>query len=293
MKAILKENLCSEFMLDILLILLMIVSGFFFGIIAIMVGVGGGLLNVPFLIYVMEVDPLQATLISSFIIIFSSSSGFLKYRSENRIDMRTAGIFLVFAIPGTILGGWVATLMDAAMIKQSFAVLVGLASIRGIQKAWTMKNNDNDGEEIIPEKEYRKIVATDGQVYEYNAKIAPGRFFAFLGGFVAGLLGIGGGLVYVPLLTSIVGIPIHVAVATSTTMIIIVSIMAVFTKGAALSAIGLFDLSLLLTYGLPIAFGSVFGARLGAGRVKKINAKWLLIFFWTIAFFSAMRMLIG
>ena len=63
MKAILKENLCSEFMLDILLILLMIVSGFFFGIIAIMVGVGGGLLNVPFLIYVMEVDPLQATLI--------------------------------------------------------------------------------------------------------------------------------------------------------------------------------------------------------------------------------------
>ena len=54
-------------MLDILLILLMIVSGFFFGIISIMVGIGGGLLNVPFLIYVMEIEMLKPVVLARYL----------------------------------------------------------------------------------------------------------------------------------------------------------------------------------------------------------------------------------
>ena len=286
--------------MDPLLISVLIIAGFFFGIVALMVGIGGGLLNVPFLIYgvallpnIDGLSPINATLVSSFTIMFTSFSGSLKNRSENRIDFRTAGIFLLFAIPGSILGGWIATLLDASMLKTLFAVLVGVSAIRGIYKAQTSGNNDNDGEKIIPGKEYRKIQTIDGKIFEYNVKIGVGRIFAFLGGFVAGLLGIGGGIIYVPLMTMIAGMPIHITVATSSAMIVIVTIFAFVTKSIALSGQGALDASLFLTFGIPLALGSVVGARIGAGRIKKLNSKMLLTMFWSIAFLSSIRMLIG
>ncbi len=282
------------------MITVLIICGFFFGLISLMVGIGGGLLNVPFLIYgvallpnVTGLSPIDATLVSSFTIMFTSFSGSLKNRSENRIDFRTAGIFLIFAIPGSILGGWVATLLNADVLKQLFAVLVGLSAIRGIYKARTSGNNDNDGEEIIPGKEYRKIQTTDGKIFQYNVKIGVGRIFAFLGGFVAGLLGIGGGIIYVPLLSMIAGLPIHITVATSSAMIVIVTIFAFITKSIALSGQGALDPSLFLTFGIPLALGSIVGARIGAGRIKKLDSKMLLTMFWSVAFLSAIRMLIG
>jgi hypothetical protein len=286
--------------MDPLLISVLIIAGFFFGLISLMVGIGGGLLNVPFLIYgvallpnVTSLSPIDATLVSSFTIMFTSFSGSLKNRSENRIDFRTAGIFLMFAIPGSILGGWIATLLDASLLKTLFAVLVGVSAIRGIYKAQKSGNNDNDGEKFIPGKEYRKIQTIDGKIFEYNVKIGVGRIFAFLGGFVAGLLGIGGGIIYVPLLTMIAGIPIHITVATSSAMIVIVTIFAFATKSIALNAQSALDPSLLLTFGIPLALGSIVGARIGAGRIKKLNSKMLLTMFWSIAFLSAIRMLIG
>ena len=286
--------------MDPLLISVLIIAGFFFGIIALMVGIGGGLLNVPFLIYGVALLPnidglsaIDATLVSSFTIMFTSFSGSLKNRSENRIDFRTAGIFLMFAIPGSILGGWIATLLDASLLKQLFAALVGVSAIRGIYKAQTSGNNDNDGEEIIPGKEYRKIQTIDGKIFEYNVKIGIGRFFAFLGGFVAGLLGIGGGIIYVPLMTMIAGMPIHITVATSSAMIVIVTIFAFASKSIALSGQGALDPSLFLTFGIPLALGSIVGARIGASRIKKLNSKMLLTMFWSVAFLSAIRMLIG
>lgn len=286
--------------MDPLLISVLIIAGFFFGLISLMVGIGGGLLNVPFLIYGVALLPnidglsaIDATLISSFTIMFTSFSGSLKNKSENRIDFRTAGIFLIFAIPGSILGGWMATLLDASMLKTLFAVLVGLSAIRGIYKAQTSGNDDNDGEKIIPGKEYRKIQTIDGKIFEYNVKIGVGRAFAFLGGFVAGLLGIGGGIIYVPLLSMIAGLPIHITVATSSAMIVIVTIFAFVTKSIALSGQGALDSSLFLTFGIPLALGSIVGARIGAGRIKKLDSKMLLTMFWSIAFLSAVRMLIG
>lgn len=277
------------------------ISGFFFGILAVMVGIGGGLMNVPFLDFVMGLETSEATFVSSFVIIFTSASGAIKYRSENRIDYKTALNYLVLAIPGVIIGGWYADKIPQNTLKQLFGTLVSLAAIRGLIKAYLMDAKKEKDEAVIrlnkkPTKgvEIRKIIDRDGKIYEYSVKIGIGRIFAFLGGLVAGLLGVGGGIIYMPVLTAISGVPMHIAAATSTSMIAVVSLIAIITRLISLNDAGELDhhLTLLPKYGIPLAIGAIIGARIGAARMKKIDSRKLLALFWFIAFIAGMRMLL-
>ncbi|MHA2090032.1 MAG: sulfite exporter TauE/SafE family protein [Candidatus Kariarchaeaceae archaeon] len=279
--------------------IILIVSGFFFGLLSPAVGIGGGLMNVPFLDYVMKLETNEATFVSSFVIIFSSSSGALKYRSEKRIDYRTAFQFLVLAIPGVIIGGWFADRIPRKQLRQIFGIVVSLAGIRGIRKAYLLGKNNINPDELnsnLPQTggvEHRKIIDNDGVLHEYYVKIGIGRIFAFFGGLIGGLLGLGGGIVYMPVLTAISGVPIHIAAATSTSMIVVVSIIAIITRIISQIEDGTLDTNLLWEYGIPLAIGSVIGARVGAGRVKKLDSKKLLALFWSIAFIAGIRMLIN
>lgn len=289
---------------DIIVFLVIILAGFLFGLISIMVGIGGGLMNVPFLIFGIllfpsvneELDPRIASLISSFVIIFTATSGFLKYRSQKRIDFKTVLSLLYFAVPGAIVGAIASVQLDASLIKFLFAILVGFAAIRGILKALSNSSNKTITEDEAKEGslEKREIIDEDGVTHSYYVRMKISKPIAFVGGFVAGLLGVGGGIVYMPLMLSITGVPVHIAVATSATMIIVVSFVAVVTKSISLyAATGSLELANFVLYGLPLAIGSVIGARLGATYLKKLNSRVILVAFWSIALISALRMGLG
>ncbi|MCE7734400.1 MAG: sulfite exporter TauE/SafE family protein [Candidatus Heimdallarchaeota archaeon] len=274
--------------------ILLIVLGFFYAILASMIGIGGGLLYVPTLDFGFGLETIDATFVSSFVIVFTSTSGFLSYRSQNRIDMKTARIYLMYAVPGVLISSSFADDVPREILRQLFGILVVVAGIRGILKARKMdsKNNNNLITEEGPGIESRQLVDSDGNTHEYLVDVGKGKYLAFLGGFVAGLLGIGGGLVYVPLLTSISGLPIHIGAATSTSMIVVVSIIAVFIRTGARIGDGTFDFELWLNYGIPLIIGSVIGARYGSTKVKKLDSKFVLMLFWSVACVAGLRMLI-
>lgn len=110
-----------------------------------------------------------------------------------------------------------------------------------------------------------------------------------LGGLLAGLLGVGGGIIIVPVLYhafSAAGIPetlrMKIAVATSLATIIATSAVSVrshYTKGAI-------DIALLKSWSVPIAIGVVGGAILGG----KMDGRVLSIVFATVALFVAIQM---
>lgn len=274
--------------------ILLIVLGFFYAILASMIGIGGGLLYVPTLDFGFGLETIDATFVSSFVIVFTSTSGFLNYRSQNRIDMKTARTYLMYAIPGVLISSFFADDVPRDTLRQLFGILVVGAGIRGILKAQRMDSTTNDT--IISEAgsgiESRKLVDSDGNTHEYFVDVGKGKYFAFLGGFIAGLLGIGGGLIYVPLLTSISGLPIHIGAATSTSMIVVVSFIAVTIRTGSRIGDGTFDFDLWLNYGIPLVIGSVIGARYGSTKVKKLNSKFVLILFWSVACVAGIRMLI-
>ena len=109
---------------------------------------------------------------------------------------------------------------------------------------------------------------------------------ALIGGFLGGLLGVGGGIIFVPVLMA-GGVPPHLAVATSTFVIIFTAISGTFARLLN----GLLNQSILL-YALPVMIGTVTGARFSALRVKKISSEKVLITFYIIVFLSGVRMIL-
>jgi hypothetical protein len=110
----------------------------------------------------------------------------------------------------------------------------------------------------------RRITDAYGNVFQYDASIYRGLALLFVGGVLSGFFGIGGGLIVVPILASVVGLPMHIAVATSMLTMIFTSI-----SGAATHVmLG----HVLLEYAAPILIGIVIGAQVGARTAKRLRS---------------------
>lgn len=289
--------------MEILLLIAIFIAGIVFGIVAPMVGIGGGLMYVPFLVFIITVSKdSTATFISSTVILFTSLSGSYSYLKSKRVDIRTGLIYSIFAIPGGFLGGWVGDVLitDNHTLRLIFAVAIGLTAIFNLYKIYKMngaKASTTEEVEDIPKTglakifaytEKRHIVTPDGTTFDYTVKMGRGAAFSAAGGFVAGLLGLGGGIIYVPVLANLSSVPIHISVATSTFMIFFVTIGVLITRYFTFTG----SFVEVLEIAPALALGAIIGAHIGAAKARKISSKKILSFFWIIAFLAAIRMII-
>jgi uncharacterized protein len=104
-------------------------------------------------------------------------------------------------------------------------------------------------------------------------------------GILSGLLGVGGGIVMVPLLVLFAGLPQRDAHATSLYAIVPISIAGIAIYGVA-GQIRLGD-------GIPIALGAVLGARVGAGALARIDERVLKLGFAGLLLLSAVMLTVG
>ena len=128
----------------------------------------------------------------------------------------------------------------------------------------------------------RKIVDREGTVFEYNVNLVLTMIFAGIAGLSSGLLGVGGGIINVPVLT-FAGFPIHLAVATSSFLIIFNAITGA-TSHAFLSHID-------YSFAAVIIPGVIIGAQLGAMASRKFKPKKLQLVFAVVMFLLALRMI--
>ncbi|NJE10177.1 sulfite exporter TauE/SafE family protein [Thermococcus sp. MAR1] len=109
------------------------VGGFFAGIASGLLGVGGGIINVPFLTYLgLPIHYAVAT--SSFAIVFTATAGALKHYAMGNVETQ----WLVLLVPGLIigaqLGARIAKRTRASSLKKAFAVVMALLALRMILK---------------------------------------------------------------------------------------------------------------------------------------------------------------
>ncbi|NJE07598.1 sulfite exporter TauE/SafE family protein [Thermococcus sp. M39] len=109
------------------------VGGFFAGIASGLLGVGGGIINVPFLVWLgMPIHYAVAT--SSFAIVFTATSGAIKHYMMGNVEIQ----WLVLLVPGLIigaqLGARIAKRTKASNLKKAFAVVLALLALRMILK---------------------------------------------------------------------------------------------------------------------------------------------------------------
>jgi len=227
-----------------------------------LVGAGGGFALVPILLLVYpRQSPAQLTAVSLAVVFANVVSGSISYARMRRIDYRTGLALAPATIPGAIIGA----LVVGAIPRPAFDAVMGAALIL-VAGFLLLKPSGSlplglNGRGVVS----RTLVDSDGRRYEYRFNQALAIMASFGIGFVSSLLGIGGGIVQVPILTSFFSFPAHIASATS-------QFVQVATSGfGALTHIVHADYAGFVGVTIALAVGVVVGAQAGAAISRRVG----------------------
>lgn len=252
--------------MTLLTALLLFIFGSLIGTIGTIIGVGSGWLHVPLFMLVFGFSPQDAIGTSIAIISLNTMAGSFLYTVQKRIDFEFAKRLGIAALPGAIIGPFIVKKYSAAGFSMAFsAFLLFLAYYLYSMRDWVFKMAN------IMQKDKMTITTAAGETINYSTNIEIGIIGTFVIGFLANLLGIGGGVIHVPFLITMLRVPPHVAVATSHFILFISS-----TIGAIIFMLmGQVKIDYMMTIGIGTIFGAMIGASISA-RTSEKNIRGLL-----------------
>jgi len=252
-------------------ILELIALGFGTGAYGTLIGAGGGFVLMPLLLLLFPREgPQVLTSISLAVVFFNALAGSESYAMMKRIDYRAGSMFALATIPGAILGA----LGTNHVPRHLFDLIFGVILIAGAIFLFLHPNMDRRSGADPPAKPRglttHHLTTADGTHYDYTFRPIVGIVLSFFIGYASSFLGIGGGIIHVPVLIYLLHFPGHVATATSH---FILAIMA-FTGTAVHVVDGSFAHGMIRTLGLSI--GVVLGAPFGAHLSSHIRSGWIV-----------------
>ncbi|UCH31141.1 MAG: sulfite exporter TauE/SafE family protein [Candidatus Bathyarchaeota archaeon] len=249
-----------------------------------MLGIGGGVFIVPalqLLPLTVEFSPQLAAGTSLTMIVFKAFSSSSGYARQKRIDYKIGLLLATASIPGAFVGAYLTDIIAEELLIFIFALFLLYVASRmiftsslGNFKVFTRQRSGW----------HRRLVDYDGKVFEYFADVRLGLILSFFAGVSAGLLGIGGGSLMVPILHFALCFPLHLAVATSVFIMIFTSISGVTTH--------LYLGNVHFGYAFLLIVGVIFGAQIGAVVAKRVSSKNLRRIFGVILVLVSLRMIL-
>lgn len=249
-----------------------------------LIGLGGGIIVVPALLYLGSlsifghISPQVAVGTSLFTMIFTGLSSTLAYLKHKTVDYKSGFIFLIGSGPGSILGAWVTEALNLKSFNLFFGLFIIFVSMVLLLK---------DKLKPIPFNKDKGIVRTftdnSGKTFEYGFNPITGVMISFIVGFLSGILGVGGGSLMVPTMILIFFFPPHVAVATSMFMIFPTSILSSITH------ISLGNVDWLLA--LALVPGAYIGAKVGVYLNTRLKSKTIVLLLRVILLVVGIRLI--
>ncbi|MBA2442770.1 MAG: sulfite exporter TauE/SafE family protein [Rubrobacter sp.] len=249
--------------MDLVELLILGLLGLVGGVISGLIGVGGGVFFVPALIFAVGWDIQHAVAASLVVIIFASLSGTLRnLRSQNPVDLGAATLLSLTVAPAALIGVAISRVSSEALVETVFAlVLLAIAYP-------TARGGSSDVSEARI-----KIPA----VVTVVAGVAIGT--------LSGLVGVGGGILMVPLMVLGLNLRPKVAIATSLAVAFFTGIVG--TVGYV--ATGFNDFASLP----PLVVGSIVGAWLSVRVRNRTPDKALRVIFAVFMVVVALYLLLG
>ena len=175
-----------------------------------MVGQGGGSTYVPILL-MTGMGMHEASTTSLFIIMLASIASTLVFGRKKTVDWGLLFAIVPFAIVGSFAGGYVAQWVSSIALKVIFIAVLGVAAFFMLRPATEGKRPD-----FMP-----SWYCWDRTCGEYKYQISMGVLIPAIAlvGFIAGLIGVGGGLFLLPLLILLFGCPTRIAIGISSTYV--------------------------------------------------------------------------
>ncbi|MEJ2716569.1 MAG: sulfite exporter TauE/SafE family protein [Deltaproteobacteria bacterium] len=245
------------------------VLGFATGIYGTLIGAGGGFVLMPVLLLLYpERSPAHITAVSLAVVFFNALGGSETYAMMKRIDYKSGLMFAAATIPGAIIGA----LNTAYVPRYTFDIIFGVLLIAATAFL-SLRSNIAERTRTVNTYRYqmsRHLVEANGVSHDYTFNPLLGIGVSFLVGYVSSFLGIGGGIIHVPVLTYLLNFPVHIATATSHFILAIMALTGTLTHIFA----GTFGEAIDMT--LSLSIGVLIGAPLGAHLSNKIQANWII-----------------
>ncbi|WP_010243436.1 sulfite exporter TauE/SafE family protein [Acetivibrio cellulolyticus] len=242
--------------------------GFMVGTFGTLIGAGGGFILVPVLLLLYpDKSPETITSISLAVVFFNALSGSLAYAKMKRIDFKSGLIFAISTIPGSILGAYTTSLIPRNVFNCVFGILLIAASVFLMIKP---KNTKAAEGEVPKNHIIRSITDIEGVNYVFSYNLLLGVIISIFVGYISSLLGIGGGIIHVPVLVHALNFPVHIATATSHFVLAVMSLSGTIVHIAS----GVLSKGILQT--VALSSGVLFGAQLGARLSNRFNGIWII-----------------
>ncbi|MEI6306885.1 MAG: sulfite exporter TauE/SafE family protein, partial [Deltaproteobacteria bacterium] len=227
------------------------------GLIGTLIGAGGGFIHVPILMIFFGFTPQLAIGTSITAVFMNALSGTFSYITHKRIDYDIGLKFATAAVPGVLIGA----VISQEFTFTSFSILFSIILILLSFHLFSEKDISIVRTKVPEPPEQRFLIDANGETHKYAPDMAIGLSGSFFTGIFSGLFGIGGGIIHVPLMYSVLGMPVHIATATSHFILAITSLFAViiFT--------GMHEVD--LDYAVFIGIGAILGAYFGAKLALK------------------------
>ena len=234
---------------------LLVLLGLGVGAFGTLLGSGGGFILTPVLLLIYPHDkPSTITAISLTAVFFNAASGSAAYAYQRRIDYRSGLAFAAAALPGAVAGA----LVVGAVSRRLFDAL--MAAVLFALAAWLLVGEPAERRAPRGTLSRRDLVDRYGNRHTYLVPVRRGVLYSTVVGFVSSFLGIGGGIIHVPLLVRALGFPTHIATATSHFVLAIIAGTGALTHVLS----GSFAHGHGVRRATAISIGVVAGAQLGA-----------------------------
>ena len=249
----------------------LVVTGVFAGILAGLLGVGGGIVIVPVLFFLFQsfgITPESAMVIATATslatIVPTSISSIRSHHNKGNVDFDLLKRWAGFILIGVMVGSWLVTRVEGTLLTILFGIVATLSALNMLFRT---------GKSVL----FQQLPGKLGQ-----------SVMGIIIGFFSSIVGIGGGTISVPLLT-LYNYPAHKAVGTAAAIGLIISLPGAFTMltlgerpiDAPVGTIGLVNvIGFLCIVPLTVLFapvGAAMASRLDAAKLKKVFAVVLLI----------------
>jgi uncharacterized protein len=268
-------------------LLLLAGGGFGAGVFGSLLGLGGGILIVPLLTFGFGLDFRAAVGVSLVCVIVTSSAAAGVYLERHLANLRLGMLLEVFTASGALIGGLIAFLLPDRVLAGLFALLLVYTAVTMLRRRATstgdaslsIENPDDAAGAAQAPGPFRAALAGPGY---RPIRLGAGIGGSVFAGVVSALLGVGGGIVKVPLMHLVMRVPLKVATATSNLMIGV-------TASASAIVYLLRDGINPLVAG-PTAVGVFAGAMVGSRVAQRIDVRLLRLLFVAVLALTAVQM---
>lgn len=231
-----------------------------------MLGIGGAIINFPMLLYiptVLGVGHFTSHEVSGIVAIqvfFTTIGGVTAYRKSGYLNKKLIIYMGISVLCGSLIGGFTSQYMSEMIINLIYGVLALLA----VLLLFIPRKGIDDG--TLVEVDFNHLLATS---------------LSFIVGIAAGIVGAGGSFILVPIMLSILKIPIRMTIASSLAITLISSIGTMFSKLVT----GQFSLGPAFI----LIIASLIASLLGASAGKKVNTKILQLIMGCVITLTAIK----